>query len=165
MEFIVGRQYFGRPFLAPPGTAPDKVAVLRKAFMDMMADPAYLADAEKQQIPVNPVSGEEVQAFIAKLFKMPNDVVDRANHAADGDPALVTDAKLNWMTAKGVALTTVSGRTIGFTDRGKPVTAAIGETQITVAGKEADRKELKPGLSCDVVYLGNGDEAQSVSCQ
>ncbi len=165
MEFIVGRQYFGRPFLAPPGTAVDKVVVLRKAFMDMMADPAYLADAGKQQIPVNPVSGEEVQAFIAKLFKMPKDVVDRANRAADGDPALVTEAKLNWITAKGVALTTVSGRTIGFSDQGKPVTASIGETKITVAGKEADRKELKPGLNCDVVYLGNGDEAQSVACQ
>ena len=166
MEFIVGRQYFGRPFVAPPDTAADKVAVLRKGFNEMMIDKAYLADAEKQQIPVNPVSGEEVQAFIAKLFKMPKDVVDRANRAADGDPALVADAKLNWITVKGAALTRVAGRVIGFTDQGKPVTASIGEeSKVTIAGKEADRKELKPGLTCDVVYLGNGDEAQSVSCQ
>ena len=165
MEFIVGRQYFGRPFLAPPNTAPDKVAVLRKAFMDMMADPAYLADATKQQIPVNPVSGEEVQAFIAKLFKMPKDVVDRANRAADGDPSLTAEAKLNWITVRGAALTKVSGRTISFADNGKPVTASIGETKITIAGKEADRKELQAGQTCDVVYLGDGDDAQSVSCQ
>lgn len=165
MEFIVGRQYFGRPFVAPPNTAPDKVTVLRKAFMDMMTDKAYLADAEKQGIPVNPVSGEEVQAFIAKLFKMPKDVVDRANHAADGDPTLVSDAKLNWITVKGAALTKVSGRTISFTDKGKPVTASMGQTKVTIAGKEADRKELKAGQTCDVVYLGDGDDAQSVSCQ
>lgn len=165
MEFIVGRQYFGRPFVAPPDTAPDKLAVLRKAFMAMMTDPAYLADAEKQQIPVNPVSGEEVQAFIAKLFKMPKDVVDRANRAADGDPALVADAKLNWITVKNVALSRVEGRTIGFADQGKPVTASLGQTKISIAGKEADRKELKPGLTCDVVYLGDGDEAGSVTCR
>ena len=165
MEFIVGRQYFGRPFLAPPNAAPDKVAVLRKAFMDMMGDKNYLADAAKQGIPVNPVSGEEVQAFIAKLFKMPKDVVDRANHAADGDPSLTAEAKLNWITVKGAALTKVSGRTISFADKGKPVTASVGETKITIAGKEADRKELKAGQTCDVVYLGDGDDAQSVNCQ
>lgn len=165
MEFIVGRQYFGRPFVAPPNTATDKVPVLRKAFMDMMQDAAYLADAKKQQIPVNPVSGEEVQAFIAKLFKMPKDVVDRANRAADGDPTLTAEAKLNWITVKGAALTKVSGRTISFADKGKPVTASIGGTKITIAGKEADRKALKAGQTCDVVYLGDGDDAQSVSCQ
>lgn len=167
MEFIVGRQYFGRPFLAPPGAAADKVAVLRKSFMDMMTDESYLADAAKQQIPVNPVSGEEVQAFIAKLFKMPKDVVDRANRAADGDPALTADAKLNWTTAKAATLSKIEGggRTIHFTDSGKPVSATIGETKITVAGKEATRKELKAGLTCDVTYLGDGDEAQTVICR
>ena len=166
MEFIVGRQYFGRPFVAPPGTPADKVTVLRKAFLDMMADKGYLADATKQKIPVSPVSGEQVQAFIAKLFKMPKDVVDRANRAAEGDPALLADAKLNWITVKGASLTKAEGRKIGFVDSGKPVSASVGgETKVTIAGKKADRKQLKAGLTCDVVYLGNGDEAQSVSCQ
>jgi hypothetical protein len=166
MEFIVGRQYFGRPFLAPPGTAADKVPVLRKSFMAMMADKSYLADAAKQGIPVNPVSGEQVQAFIAKLFKMPKDVVDRANRAADGDPALVSDAKLNWITVKGASLAKVAGRKIGFMDSGKSVSASIsGATKITIAGEKADRKQLKAGLTCDVVYLGDGDKAQSVNCR
>lgn len=165
MEFIVGRQYFGRPFVAPPGTAPDKVAALRKAFMDMMADKNYLADAAKQQIPVSPVSGEQVQAFIDKLFKMPKDVVDRANRAAEGDPALLADAKLNWITVKGVTLAKAGGRTIAFEDKGKMVIARVGEAKITIDGKKADGKGLKAGLTCDVVYLGNGDEAQSVTCQ
>src|SRR3546814_962462 len=145
----------------------NKELVWRKDLMRVMAAKAYLADAAKQQIPVNPVSGEEVQAFIAKLFKMPKDVVDRANRAADGDPALLADAKLNWITVKGAALAKVEGggRTIHFTDNGKPVRASIGGTKITVAGKEANRKELKAGLTCDVTYLGNGDEAQTVNCQ
>jgi tripartite-type tricarboxylate transporter receptor subunit TctC len=142
MEFIVGRQYFGRPFVAPPGTAPDKVTVLRKAFLDMMADKDYLADAAKQKIPVSPVSGEQVQAFIDKLFKMPKDVVERANRAADGDPALLAEAKLNWITAKGVTLAKAQGRTIGFTDNGKAVTARVGGAKVTIAGKKADRKQL-----------------------
>jgi len=166
LEFLVSRQYFGRPFVAAPGTAPDKVPVLRKAFWDMMNDKGYLADAEKQRIPVNPISGEDVQAFIVKLFKMPKDVVDRGNRAADGDPLLVADAKLNWIEAKGVTLDAIEKSRIVFKDKGKTVRAdAGGETEITVAGKKADRKDLKAGLVCDVRYLGDGDAAGAITCR
>jgi len=166
LEFLVSRQYFGRPFVAAPGTAPDKVPVLRKAFWDMMNDKQYLADAKKQRIPVNPISGEDVQAFIVKLFKMPKDVVERGNRAADGDPLLVSDAKLNWIDVKATTLDAVEKGHIVFKDQGKTVRAdAGGETAITVGGKKADRKALKAGLVCDVRYLGNGDSAGAIDCK
>src|SRR3546814_14918116 len=125
----------------------NKELVWRKDLMRVMAAKAYLADAAKQQIPVNPVSGEEVQAFIAKLFKMPKDVVDRANRAADGDPAFLADAKLNWITVKGAALAKVEGggRTIHFTDNGKPGRATTGGHKNPVAGKTAKPKRMKAG--------------------
>src|SRR3546814_10949751 len=109
----------------------NKELVWRKDLMEMMADKAYLADAAKQQIPVHPVSGEEVQAFIATLFKMPKDVVDRANRAADGDPALLADAKLNWITVKGPELPKVEGRgrPITFPHIGTPRPDRLGRTK------------------------------------
>jgi tripartite-type tricarboxylate transporter receptor subunit TctC len=166
LEFLVSRQYFGRPFVAAPGTASDKVPVLRKAFWDMMNDKEYLADAEKQRIPVNPISGEDVQAFIVKLFKMPKDVVDRGNRAADGDPLLVADAKLTWIEVKGVALDGIDRNRIVFKDKGKSVRAEAGEdTDITVAGKKVERKDLKAGMVCDVRYLGDGDAAGVIACK
>jgi tripartite-type tricarboxylate transporter receptor subunit TctC len=166
LEFLVSRQYFGRPFVAPPGTAADKVPVLRKAFWDMMNDKGYRADAAKQRIPVNPISGENVQAFIAKLVKTSKDVVDRGNRAADGDPLLVSEAKLNWIDVKGTTIDAIEKSRIVFKDSGKTVRAsASGDTEITVAGKKAGRKALKAGLVCDVRYLGDGDAAGKIDCK
>lgn len=166
LEFLVSRQYFGRPFVAPPGTAPDKVPVLRKAFWNMMNDKEYLADAEKQRIPVNPISGEDVQAFIVKLFKMPKDVIDRGNRAADGDPLLVSEAKLNWIDATATTIEAVEKGRIVFKDKGKTVRVEAGEdTKITVAGQKAEKSALKAGLVCDVRYLGDGDAAGEIACK
>jgi hypothetical protein len=166
LEFLVSRQYFGRPFLAPPGAAPDKVPVLRKAFWDMMNDKAYLADAEKQRIPVNPISGEDAQAFIEKLFKMPKDVIERGNRAADGNPSLVSDARLNWIDVKGTTIDAVEKSRIVFKDEGRTVKADAGDgTNITVAGQKANKGALKAGLVCDVRYLGDGDAAGEIACR
>jgi hypothetical protein len=46
------------------------LSFLRKAFQDTLKDPAFLADAEKSKLAVDPVSGEEVERIIAGLFKL-----------------------------------------------------------------------------------------------
>jgi hypothetical protein len=81
MELIYGQLIFGRPYIVPPGTPPDRVAALRRAFMATMQDPALRADAEKARLDVNPVSGEDVQAEVAKMFALPHDIVERAKQA------------------------------------------------------------------------------------
>jgi tripartite-type tricarboxylate transporter receptor subunit TctC len=86
LAFLTARQYFARPFIAPPATSSDKVAVLRKAFMDTMRDPAFVADAVKTQIQVDPVDGESIQQFIATLLKTPKDIIQRANDATKPTP-------------------------------------------------------------------------------
>jgi hypothetical protein len=49
---------------------------------------------------------------------------------------------------------------------GKAVTTEISgsRTKLTINGKPAKRKELKVGMSCEIVYLGPGTEAKSASC-
>ena len=54
---------------------------------------------------------------------------------------------------------------VTFTDSGKAVSAALEGAKITLAGEEAKTSDLKAGLTCDVVYLGNKDAAQSVTCR
>ena len=61
----------GRPFLAPPGIAADRTAALRKAFMDTMKDPGFLAEAEKMQLEINPVSGDAVQEIMQEAYQTP----------------------------------------------------------------------------------------------
>jgi len=50
LELILSRMDMDRPILAPPGTAPDKVTALRKAFHEAMNDPGLIADAKKASI-------------------------------------------------------------------------------------------------------------------
>jgi tripartite-type tricarboxylate transporter receptor subunit TctC len=65
----------GFPVLAPPGLPPERVAVLRRAFQATMADPAFLADAEKRNLPVKPNAGEDVQKVVEALIATPKEVI------------------------------------------------------------------------------------------
>jgi hypothetical protein len=47
-----------RPFFAPPGLAPERLAALRRAFDATVRDQAFLADARKLGMEIDPVRGE-----------------------------------------------------------------------------------------------------------
>jgi len=46
-----------------------------------MTDPAFLADAKRLSLDVNPVKAVEIDAMIAALYATPKDVVARAAKA------------------------------------------------------------------------------------
>ena len=50
LDLIVLPQEFGRPFIAPPGTPADRMAIYRQAFQAMVKDPQFLAEAKTQRI-------------------------------------------------------------------------------------------------------------------
>ncbi|MEK7782978.1 MAG: tripartite tricarboxylate transporter substrate-binding protein, partial [Candidatus Binatota bacterium] len=66
-----------RPYALPPGTPKDRVQLLRKAFMDSLKDPEFLADAQKSRLEVDPLSGEELEKTVAGLFKLDPAVVGK----------------------------------------------------------------------------------------
>jgi tripartite-type tricarboxylate transporter receptor subunit TctC len=68
----------GRPYIAPKGVPADRLAALRAAFDATMKDPEFLADSEKQHLLVTPMTGKEVEAFIAELYRTSPDVVAAA---------------------------------------------------------------------------------------
>jgi tripartite-type tricarboxylate transporter receptor subunit TctC len=80
-EMIVTQQVFGRPFVAPPGTPADRVALLRAAFMAAMVDLEFLADAGKMRIQVSPLAGDVVQARVRDLYATPKAIVEQAKLA------------------------------------------------------------------------------------
>jgi tripartite-type tricarboxylate transporter receptor subunit TctC len=61
---------FARPFALPPGTPNDRVATLREAFLATLRDPAFLAEAAKAKLTVNPVTGEELAQLVAEVFTL-----------------------------------------------------------------------------------------------
>src|SRR5262249_15244998 len=78
LRMIFARQVMGRPFVAPPGIPPDRLAALRKAFMQTMTDKDFLADAEKAKLEINPVDGEKVEALVKEIYATPPDVAKQA---------------------------------------------------------------------------------------
>ena len=78
LRLILLRDAFGRPFVAPPGTPPDRVAILKTAFTATMTDPAYLADAARVRAEVAPVSAATLQAYLNEAYAAPPARIARA---------------------------------------------------------------------------------------
>ena len=78
LNLIFARQALGRPFLAPPDLPADRAKALQDAFMAMVNDPAFLAEAKKMDLELAPLSGAEVAALVAESYDTPQAVVDRA---------------------------------------------------------------------------------------
>jgi len=82
LKMIFARQVMGRPFVAPPSLPPDRVAALRQAFSETMTDPAFVAEADKAQLEINPVSGEAVENLVKEVYATPPEVIAKAKEAA-----------------------------------------------------------------------------------
>ena len=60
-----------RPIAAPPGTPPDRVEALRAGFDKAMKDPALLADADKVNVGIEPMTGAEIAKFVEDVSQTP----------------------------------------------------------------------------------------------
>jgi tripartite-type tricarboxylate transporter receptor subunit TctC len=78
LELILMRQEAGRPFALPPGAPADRVAALREAFEATLKDPEFIADAQKQQLEIEPMTGVEIDTLLAKAYGTPKPIVERA---------------------------------------------------------------------------------------
>jgi tripartite-type tricarboxylate transporter receptor subunit TctC len=59
-----------RPFVMPPGTPKDRVQMVRAAFMATLKDPAFIADAGKSKLDIDPATGEELERIVAGIHKI-----------------------------------------------------------------------------------------------
>lgn len=87
LAFIFGPQKLGRPYAVPPEVPADRVAALRKAFMDVAKDPRLVAAFEQQTLGFNFIDGERMQKMIGELFRTPKPVIElavKAGAAAEG---------------------------------------------------------------------------------
>jgi tripartite-type tricarboxylate transporter receptor subunit TctC len=59
-----------RYYTLPPKTPKDRVAILRKAFMETFKDPEFLENANKARLEIDPNTGEEVMQNVNALLSM-----------------------------------------------------------------------------------------------
>ncbi len=77
LSFALSWLPMGRPYVAPPGVPTDRVKILRDAFAAAAKDPELLAEADKMNLEISQLTGEEVQSLIAKLYETPPAVVEK----------------------------------------------------------------------------------------
>jgi tripartite-type tricarboxylate transporter receptor subunit TctC len=77
LELAFTQQVMAWPLVAPPGVPADRIKALRDAFEATMTDPEFLAEAARQKIIINPVSGEKIAGLLDRIYASPKDVLDR----------------------------------------------------------------------------------------
>jgi tripartite-type tricarboxylate transporter receptor subunit TctC len=77
-NLIFGAQTLGRPYVSPPGQPAARTKALRDALMATMKDERFMADAAKAKLDIEPMTGEEVAALIAKYSAVSPAVIVRA---------------------------------------------------------------------------------------
>jgi tripartite-type tricarboxylate transporter receptor subunit TctC len=83
LELFSSPSLIGRSVVAPPGVPRERVAELRRAFTETMQDAAFVADLKRAGLEISPMTGEQLQAAVAKAGQLPPALIERARRAAD----------------------------------------------------------------------------------
>jgi hypothetical protein len=79
MEAVVGPNAVGRPLMATPGIPAERVALLRRAFMEAINSPGLKQDAAKGGLKISPLSGEKLQQIFMTAPDLSPDMVEDMN--------------------------------------------------------------------------------------
>jgi tripartite-type tricarboxylate transporter receptor subunit TctC len=78
LDFLNAADEVGRPFIMSRQAPAERVAIMRQAYDATMKDPAFVADMEKQQLPLNPMTGSEAEQVVGKIMNVPPGIVAKA---------------------------------------------------------------------------------------
>jgi tripartite-type tricarboxylate transporter receptor subunit TctC len=76
MRFVFSSTEFGRPYVLPPGVPATRVATMRKAVADAVADPELIAEAEKLQVDMSWRSPEDLERITNALYQTPPELIE-----------------------------------------------------------------------------------------
>jgi tripartite-type tricarboxylate transporter receptor subunit TctC len=66
-DLMLAQKAMGRPYVIGPDVPAERVAMLRKAFHETIADKEFLEEAAKAKVEITPVEGEEIQKMVVGL--------------------------------------------------------------------------------------------------
>jgi tripartite-type tricarboxylate transporter receptor subunit TctC len=78
VKLILAGQAVARPFVAPPGIPDDRRRALIAAFNETMKDPEFLADAEKMQAEISPMTAGDIDKMLAEVYASPKPIIAKA---------------------------------------------------------------------------------------
>lgn len=156
----------GRPFAMAPGIPKARIKAMRAAFIAMTKDPRFLKDAERLGRDIEIVTGEEIQAIIADIAKVPKDKLAALNaHFKFRGKVEKVVLKVIKHMGKVVNIKR-GGRRITIDYGGKKRTAKVSgrRTTVSIDGNKAKRKAIKVGMTCEFHYYGNKTTAKKLVC-
>jgi tripartite-type tricarboxylate transporter receptor subunit TctC len=77
LHAVASTAEIGRSILTTPGVPTERLAALRKAFQDMMKDPAFLAACEKRNITLEFGTGEEMDEIVRQTMQTPKAILSK----------------------------------------------------------------------------------------
>lgn len=77
LEIMLAKQKLGRPFMGPPDMQADVVAAYRQALGATVKDAEFLKMADTMKMSVNPISGDELAAFMKRIYSIPESTVKK----------------------------------------------------------------------------------------
>jgi tripartite-type tricarboxylate transporter receptor subunit TctC len=83
LRFYASAAEVGRSVVAPPAMPSQTVATLRRAFDEMLTDPAFLAEGKRAGLPLKPMSGERLQELIGQVGSFPPSLIAKARQARE----------------------------------------------------------------------------------
>jgi len=84
MEFLTSDATLAWTTLTTPGVPGDRVELLRSALAQILTDKDALAEADREKLEIDAISGEELQALVEKLYATPLATLDAIRRLNDG---------------------------------------------------------------------------------
>ena len=169
-------------YALPPDTPAELVAAYRQGYQKTVEDPEFLRNAQLQfSDGFNPERGEDIKRMVSTTAYPPKELTDyiermKVRHGLPAQPLsdeelaqLAKEKGLDKLPSVAAELQDVAsgGRAVVFVVNGEQQSAEIssGRTTITIAGEKAERAALKPGMTCDISYPGDKQEAAAIACR
>lgn len=139
----------------------------------MVTKKDFKRDIEKASLDVNPVSAEDTEKLLAKIYSYPKAVAERAR-IVYSEMRGIKVAKAKKKKAGGLTIAAIKGNgrkmRLTFTDSsGKTWKFKAREKRLSrktrINGAKAKAGQLKKGMVCTVSYYGKGGLMYSASCQ
>jgi len=81
LRFLASTSEVGRAVFSAPNVPADRLALLRRAFRQMIEDAAFLDDARKAGMRIDPMPGEDLQNVVTGVLGFPRRLVAEAKEA------------------------------------------------------------------------------------
>ena len=149
----------GRLTAGPPGIPQDRLDALRAAYKAAMEDKELLAKAEKLQVPIDPLYGDDVLNRVKLALNQTPQTLALLKDAMEKkeEPAAASKGTIaEWDGRAKLVLKLEDGKMF-------PAQVSGSRTEVTIAGQKSSRDNIKVGMAC-AVEGPNGGEAKAIIC-